>query len=325
MDIDNFVRNGEYINGLYFASCPFCKGHFVYSEKDFVCYSCGRHGDLSDLLAEKNRISRALASWKINKDSYKEVLYALKLADEYYQSHLRFDNAYLCKRGISEETAKRFHLGWADGKLWQHLKSHGVDTVTAQQAGLIRLHDGLQERDTFYNRLMFPIFNVRNQVVGFGGRIIIEDSNQPKYLNSPECKVFHKKENLFGIQNINPHQPVYLVEGYMDALTLQTYGVNAVAVLGTAVGAGHAQLLRSQKVKDIILSLDGDTAGVKNALKGIEALKNYFNVKVLCDYRDCKDPDEFLRKYGKESFDKLDLMSKEKFLAKSGLNPVDIL
>lgn len=325
MVIDDFVGNSEYINGLFFASCPFCKGHFVYNDKDFVCYSCGRRGDISDFLAEKNGVSRTLASWQINKESHNEALRALAIADEYYQSQLCIDNAYLRKRGISEDTAKKFHLGWADGKLWRHLQKHGVDSVTAQQAGLIRFRDDSQERDTFYKRLMFPIFNVRNQIVGFGGRIVVEDANQPKYLNSPECKVFHKKENLFGVQNINPRQPVYLVEGYMDALTLQSYGINAVAVLGTAVGTGHAQLLRSLKVKDVILSLDGDDAGVKNALKGIEALKNYFNVKILCNYHDCKDPDEFLRKYGKEAFDELGLMSKEKFLVKSGLNPVDIL
>lgn len=317
----NFL-NGEEINGLFFADCPFCGGQMVCNEREFVCYDCGEHGDIADFLAKKNRVSKTTARWQLNHESNEDLFYVLEKACEYYSSRLNFENAYLVKRGITEETAKVYHLGWADGNLIKFLENEGIELLTAQRAGLIKLK-GNTYRDVFYKRLMFPIFNRQGKIIGFGGRII-EQSDAPKYLNSPETKIFQKKECLFGVQNLDIKKPVYLVEGYMDALTLQSYGINAVAALGTAVGSGHAHLLRSLKVKNIILSLDGDNAGVKNALKGLTALKE-FNVQILCNYGECKDPDEFIRKNGKEAFELLPLLSVEKFKLKSGVNPVDIL
>lgn len=318
MKLTQFLR-GKKINDLYFVKCPFCGGQMVYTDNEFACYECNKHGDVADFLAEKNHVSRTVALWQLNKESNDNLYKILSLAEEYYSSKLA-NNTYLNKRGLAYDTIKKYHLGWADGGLKIHLEKYGIDCLSLQRAGLIKTSG----KDVFYNRVMFPIFDRNGRVIGFGGRKTDKNSNTPKYINSPETKVFHKKECLFGIQNLNVSSPVYIVEGYMDAISLQSHGINAVAVLGTAVGRGHAQLLRSLNISNIILALDGDAAGVKNALKGINALKG-FEVQVLCNYKDSKDPDEFINKYGTEAFERLPKLMRDEFLLKSGVNPVDIL
>lgn len=320
MRISDFLC-GEEIGELFFAKCPFCGGQMVCTEDKFVCYGCNKSGTLVDFLAEKNNVSRTTASWQLNREDYRDLIKALEMAEEYYMKRLSQNNSYVAKRGIPQSTIQRFGIGWADGTLMQYLHSQGVDDITAQRAGLVR-PDG---REYFYNRLMFPIKNSKNRTIGFGGRITRTNSNAPKYLNSPENRLFKKKEVLFGIQNINANRPLYIVEGYMDAISLQSKGVNAVAVLGTAVGKGHAYLLRSLGIKDIILSLDADEAGTSNAIKGLGVLSEFFNLGVLCCYNGCKDPDEFINRYGAKEFYELPVMPKNEFLIKMGSDPVDIL
>lgn len=320
MTINDFLH-GEEINGLLFAKCPFCGGQMICTEDKFVCYGCNKSGTLVDFLAEKNRVSRAMASWQLSREDYGDLMKVLEMAESYYMRQLSPNNSYVAKRGITQSTIQRFGIGWADGTLMKYLHSQGVDDVTAQRAGLVR-PDG---REYFYNRLVFPIKNSSGRTVGFGGRITKTNSNAPKYLNSPENRLFKKKEVLFGIQNINVNKPIYIVEGYMDAISLQSKGVNAVAVLGTAIGKGHAYLLRSLGIKDIILSLDADEAGTSNAVKGLSVLSELFDVKVLNNYKDCKDPDEFINRYSAKEFYELPLMPKNEFLVKMGSDPVDIL
>lgn len=319
MTLFDFVV-GEQTGGLKFAQCPFCGSDmFVCNEADFVCFKCGRKGDLADFLATKNKTSRTLAEWQLNHEDHKEILEALKIADMYYRKRLKPNHPYVCKRGLDEKAIEKYHLGWADGKLGSHLSKEGISCSVAQIAGLIR-PDG---QDVFFNRLMIPIMDRRGRVLGFGGRIT-KNVSAPKYINSAESPVFHKKECLFGIQNLNPKRTVYIVEGYMDAISLQLNGVNSVAVLGTAVGSGHALLLSSLGIKKVVISLDSDGAGVKNAIKAIDALSRDFEVKVLCEYDGCKDPDEFVHKKNGR-FESLPTYSLEQFLVKSGVSPVDIL
>lgn len=319
MTLFDFVH-GEQVNGLKFAQCPFCGSDmFVCNEAEYICFGCNRKGDLADFLATKNKTSRTLAEWQLCHEDHKEILEALKLADMYYRERLKPNHPYIHQRGLNEKAIEKYHLGWADGKLGSYLEREGVSRSVAQIAGLIR-PDG---QDVFFRRFMMPIMDKRGQVLGFGGRVT-QKTSAPKYINSPESPVFHKKECLFGIQNLNPKRTVYIVEGYMDAISLQISGVNAVAVLGTAVGNGHAQLLRSFGAKKVVISLDSDGAGVKNAIKAIDALSRDFDVRVLCEYDGCKDPDEFVHKK-KGRFESLPTYSLEQFLVKSGVNPVDIL
>ena len=144
----NFL-NGEEINGLFFADCPFCGGQMVCNEREFVCYDCGEHGDIADFLAKKNRVSKTTARWQLNHESNKDLFYVLEKACEYYSSRLNFENAYLVKRGITEETAKVYRLGWADGNLIKFLENEGIELLTAQRAGLIK-PKGNTYRDIFY-------------------------------------------------------------------------------------------------------------------------------------------------------------------------------
>lgn len=320
MRISDFLC-GEKIGELFFAKCPFCGRQIVYTEDKFVCYGCNKSGTLVDFLAEKNNVSRATASWQLFHEDHEDLIRVLEMAELYYMKRLSPNNSYVAERGITQSTIQRFGIGWADGTLMQYLHSQGVDDITAQRAGLVR-PDG---REYFYNRLVFPIKNSQNRTIGFGGRITRTNSNAPKYLNSPENHLFKKKEVLFGIQNINANRPLYIVEGYMDAISLQSKGVNAVAVLGTAIGKGHAYLLRSLGVKNIVLSLDADEAGTSNALKGLDVLSEFFNLRVLCNYNGCKDPDEFISRHSAGEFYELPVMLKNEFLIKMGSDPVDIL
>lgn len=320
MDLTKLIK-GKQIKDLYFAECPFCNGTLVFNANEFACYSCGRSGDAADYLAEKNHVSRTQANWQLSKEDNTELLDVLKIATEYFiNSRNDIYRKYISERNITPEVADRFQLGWADGKFLSYIANKGYDKISAQRVGLIKP----KGYDAFHNRLMFPIMNRQGQVVGFSGRRVLQKDTGPKYLNSVESKVFQKKECLFGIQNINPREPVYIVEGQMDALSLQSKGINAVAVLGAAVGSGHAHLLRSLGARSIILALDGDEAGIKNALKGIQALKE-FDLTVLCNYKDCKDPDEFINRYGAEAFRALPTTALNTFLLKSGVDLIDIL
>lgn len=313
----DLMKTGKEIGGMAFGKCPFCGSKlFVSDTEQFCCFNCFKQGNAVDYIAYKQRVSYAVADKMVNgeKDTA-EILDVLAEVDTYFQSRLKLNNAYLKKRGISAKTARLYHIGYADGSLTELF-----DPILLQKAGLLTSFGN----DIFRGRLMFPIMNPKGQVVGFGGRRITDNSASPKYINSPETEVFHKAECLYGVDKLNSKKPVYIVEGYMDALTMQTHGINAVAVLGTAVGKKHAQLLRSLGVKEIVLSLDGDEAGQKNTLKAIKALSD-FNIRVLTGYGDAKDPDEFLKTHDKKDFEALKTITPQTFLVKRGFSPVDVL
>ena len=216
---------------------------------------------------------------------------------------------YIRKRGISDETIKHFGLGYSLDSwnaLHIHLQSKGIKDEDMLKLGLITQgKKGVY--DKFRGRLMFPIFNPQGRVIGFGGRALGDE--MPKYLNSSESDVFLKKNNLYALnftkKNINDENQVLMVEGYMDVISLYQSGIrNVVASLGTALTDNQCQLI-TRYTKNVVLSYDSDAAGIKAALRGIEVMRaSNANVRIL-QVTGGKDPDEFVKKYGKEDFIKL--------------------
>ena len=216
--------------------------------------------------------------------------------------------AYAMGRGMPKSTLTTFGIGyapdsWTDlvdalrkkGYTDEELKDSGLVTVSKKNGNLF---------DRFRDRLMFPIIDVRGNVIGFGGRIMNNDPNAAKYLNSPETLIFNKRKNLFALNVAKKSKLGYLilVEGYMDAIALHQYGFDcAVASLGTALTEDGANLL-SKYTDQVVLIYDGDEAGQRAAQRAIPILeKTGLQVKVL-QMRDAKDPDEFLKKFGADKF-----------------------
>jgi DNA primase len=212
---------------------------------------------------------------------------------------------YINKRGLTKPVVTRFGLGFApDG--WSGL----MDTMTKKgytkeellDAGLILKSQKGSFYDRFRNRLMFPIIDIRGNIIGFGGRVM--DDSKPKYLNSPETVIFNKRKNLFALNVAKKSQQgrIILTEGYMDAITLHQYGFDcAVASLGTALTEEHAQLL-AKYTNQVVLTYDGDEAGQNATRRAIPMLeKAGLQVKIL-RMQGAKDPDEYLKKFGADRF-----------------------
>ena len=215
---------------------------------------------------------------------------------------------YAKQRGISDKMINVFGLGYAPDK-WsaaaEHLLTLGYSKDDLVLSGVCGRSEGGRIYDRFRDRLMFPIIDVRGNIIGFGGRIFEGDG--AKYLNSPETLIFNKRQNLFGLNLARKASPsnLILVEGYMDVLSLYQSGVqNAVASLGTAFTEEQARLI-SRYVKEAILCYDTDEAGVKAANRAIDVFRGSgVNIKIL-NLPDGKDPDEFVKKNGGESFKEL--------------------
>ncbi|MCI8270051.1 MAG: DNA primase [Lachnospiraceae bacterium] len=247
---------------------------------------------------EREKADRRLEILKINKVAANYFYYQL------HQPQGRYGYEYFKKRGLTEETVRRFGLGYANktsNDLYQYLKSKGYGDAILKDSGLVTM----EERgayDKFWNRVMFPIMDVNSKVVGFGGRVMGE--GEPKYLNSPETLVFDKSRNLYGLNYARTSREKYMLlcEGYMDVIALQQAGfVNAVASLGTALTAQHAVLLK-RYTEQVILTYDSDGAGVKAALRAIPILKEAgISTKVL-NMKPYKDPDEFIKNLGAKAF-----------------------
>ena len=227
---------------------------------------------------------------------------------------------YLLNRGLSKKTIVSFGLGFAPNQ-WDGLKramlAKGYTVEDLQDAGLVRTKrrektdengntvESVSTYDWFRNRVMFPIIDVRGNVIGFGGRVM--DGSEPKYLNSPESMIFNKRKNLFALNvaKKTKMEMLVLTEGYMDTISMHQYGFDcAVASLGTSLTQEQAGML-SKYTKQMVLCYDGDQAGQNAAKRAIGILeKTGITVKVL-RMQGAKDPDEFLKKYGAERFKKL--------------------
>lgn len=331
--------------GNYFGLCPFhnekSPSFSVSADKQmYYCFGCGAGGNVITFIMEYENysFSEALkmlaerAGVKLPEAEYSReerrqadlratLLEINKLAANYfyYQLHQPQGKAgydYLTKRALSAETLKRFGLGFANktgNDLYRYLKSKGYDDNILRESGLVTM----EERgtyDKFRNRIMFPILDVNNRVVGFGGRVM--GDGLPKYLNSPETKVFDKSRNLYGLNFARTSREKYLLicEGYMDVIAMHQAGfTNAAASLGTAFTARHAALLKRYTDK-AVLTYDSDNAGVKAALRAIPVLKEAgVSVKVL-DMKPYKDPDEFIKNSGADAFRERIQQAKNSFL-----------
>lgn len=327
-------KTGKNHKGL----CPFHKEKtpsFIVSEdrQRFHCFGCGASGDVIEFIMRMEKLDfvdalEYLAERSgIRLDDYlqkrggaepsrdKTGLYALmKDAAIYYFMNLKRSPAaldYLSKRGIDSETMKIFGLGFApdqwDGLIKYLHEKKGYSLKDLEQCGLIisrKNASGFYDR--FRNRIMFPIFDIRGRVVGFGGRVLNNDL--PKYLNSPETDLFNKRNLLFGLNYAKHHtgvqKRIIVVEGYMDVISLYARGVkNAVASLGTALTEEQADLLKRYG-KEIVMSYDSDSAGKKAVMKALEVLeKTPCKVRIL-NLTGAKDPDEYVGKNGVEAYRK---------------------
>ncbi|MEL7656218.1 MAG: DNA primase, partial [Bacillota bacterium] len=316
----------------YKGVCPFHNEKtpsFVVSDTKqiFTCFGCGATGDVFEFVQKFHNLDFHGAIEKLAEEYGIEIkntnfqgerertaLYEInrEAAAFFYRAFTKNPNPgyeYMKKRGLDPATLRQFGIGFADAEwdsLYQHFMNKGTDLQTLLELGLISQSNG-KYYDKYRNRVIFPIINTRGKVIGFGGRIMGDGT--PKYLNSPESQVFLKKNNLYGLnltrQDINKENYVILVEGYMDVISLYQHGVrNVSASLGTALTENQATMLK-RYTDNVILSYDSDAAGQAAALRGVDILhKSGCKVKVL-QVTDGKDPDEFIRKNGKEEFLKL--------------------
>ncbi|GKZ06872.1 MULTISPECIES: DNA primase [Paraclostridium] len=320
----------------YKGLCPFhgekTPSFYINTSKQiYKCFGCGEGGDVINFVMKIENLEfmdavKLLAKdcgieintnmdeqSKIRMEKVKKIQDINTEAARYYFSNLikekNYGYEYLRRRGLDDKIIKKFGLGYAP-KAWtnlmEYLISKGYDKETLVECGLVTYKkDGNKYYDRFINRVIFPIFDYRGNVIGFGGRVL--DDSLPKYLNSPDTLAFNKKYNLYGLnfarKNITD-RTVILVEGYMDLISLYQYGIrNVCATLGTALTIDQGNLLK-RYVDTVVISYDSDDAGVKATLRAIDILTSVgINVKVL-NLKDVKDPDEFIRKYGLEGYQK---------------------
>ena len=315
----------------YKGVCPFHNEKtpsFVVSEQKqiFTCFGCGATGDAIEFTKRYYNLDFTEAIEKLAKEygidikiggsgnQEREKYYEInkEAARFFYRAFTEGKNpgySYMKKRGIEDAILKKFGIGYADeswDSLYQYFKAKGTDEKVLLELGLISEKNG-KYYDKFRNRVIFPIINTSGKVIGFGGRAI--GDAMPKYLNSPENRVFQKKNNIYALniskQDVGKEGYAVLVEGYMDVISLYQHGVrNVGASLGTALTENQARLLK-RYTRNVVLSYDADAAGRNAALRGIDVLgAEGIKVKVL-HVTDGKDPDEFIKKNGREAFLKL--------------------
>ena len=326
----NLKRSGANLFGL----CPFhgekTASFSVAPDKGiYYCFGCHKGGSAVNFMMEIEGLSYADAVRALAKRAGMEVpedeqhqsryrqqerLWALhKEAARFFHARLQAPEGaaalqYALGRGMPKSTIINFGIGYAPdswSSLVDHLRKKGYTDQELRDSGLVTVSKKNGNLfDRFRDRLMFPIIDVRGNVIGFGGRIMKNDPNAAKYLNSPETLIFNKRKNLFGLNVAKKTKLPYmiLVEGYMDAIALHQYGFDcAVASLGTSLTEEHAVLL-SRYTENVVLIYDGDEAGQRAAQRAIPMLeKAGLSVKVL-QLKDAKDPDEYLKKFGADKF-----------------------
>ena len=242
------------------------------------------------------------------RDIKTKLLEINKIAATFYYHQLKSPAGqsgldYLKKRQLSDKTINTFGLGYAPqltGDLYRMLKEKGYDDELLKESGLFTYEKGIREK--FWNRVIFPIMDINNKVIGFGGRVM--GDGKPKYLNSPETKLFDKSKNLYGLNVARSSRKNNLIicEGYMDVISMHQAGFNqAVASLGTALTPGHARLMK-RYTDNVLITYDSDEAGVKAALRAIPILKDAGLSTKVINMRPYKDPDEFIKALGTEAF-----------------------
>lgn len=333
--IGGYVRLQKKGN-TYFGLCPFHNektGSFSVSphKQMYYCFGCGAGGNVFTFLMQYENFTfgeamqsladkvgvelpkqEMSAAQKKEADKRARLLEINKEAAKYFYTLLRNPRGqkaytYFKNRQLSDETMQKFGLGYSDqysDDLYRYLRSKGYEDEILKESGLITYDEVRGGHDKFWNRAMFPIMDVHNHVIGFGGRVM--GDGEPKYLNSPETKIFDKSRNLYGlnIARSTRKDQLLLCEGYMDVIALHQAGFdNAVASLGTALTSGHANLLK-RYTKEVYITFDSDGAGTKAALRAIPILKEVgLTIKVI-NMKPYKDPDEFIKALGAEEYQK---------------------
>lgn len=318
----------------YFGLCPFhnekspsfsVSGH----KQIYYCFGCGAGGNVISfimnyenytfpeavkLLADRAGVTLPEIEYsQENRDKQNKrnkLMEINKEAARYFYYQLRSERGrigyqYFAGRQLSDETMKKFGLGYAlktPNDLTQYLKSKGYSDDLLVEAGISAADERYGIHDKFWNRVIFPIQDVNHKVIGFGGRVMGDGT--PKYLNSPETPVFDKSRNLYGLNFARTSRAgnFILCEGYMDVIALHQAGfTQAVASLGTAFTSGQANLIR-RYTDEVLLCYDSDGAGVKAALRALEILKEADLTGKIINLEPYKDPDEFIKNLGQEAF-----------------------
>ncbi len=319
----------------YFGLCPFHNEKspsfsVSQSKQIFYCFGCGAGGNVITFLMEyenatfqeavkilADRAGINLPEMEYNEEARQKESRRAKLleinkeAARYYYYMLRDSRGrtgyqYLSGRSLTDETMKKFGLGFADGSssdLTAYLRARGYPDELLQESGLLAFDEKRGVHDKFWNRVMFPIQDGNHRVIGFGGRVM--GDAKPKYLNSPETMIFDKSRNLYGLNFARTSRKgnIILCEGYMDVIAMHQAGfTQAVASLGTAFTTGQASLLR-RYTEDVLLAYDSDGAGVNAAMRAIGILKESGLRGRVIDMKPYKDPDEFMKNLGAEAFE----------------------
>ncbi|SFK81736.1 DNA primase [Lachnospiraceae bacterium KH1T2] len=332
--IGNYVRLKK-AGSNYFGLCPF------HSEKSpsfsvsgikqmYYCFGCGAGGNVISFVMnyenctfqEALRMLAERAGVKLPEPDYseeakrrkneKDRLFALnKDAASFYYKTLRSPEGalglkYFNERRLSKETMRSFGLGYAgqSSAICRYLKSKGYTDEEIIRSGLANYDERRGLTDRFWNRVIFPIMDIQNRVIGFGGRVM--GDAKPKYLNSPETPIFDKGKNLYGLNEARRTRKGYMIacEGYMDVISMHQAGFKeAVASLGTAFTPDHARILK-RYTDDVRLTYDSDEAGIKAAMRAIPILKSAGISSKIIHLEPYKDPDEFIKNKGPEEFQK---------------------
>lgn len=320
----------------YVGLCPFhnekSPSFSVSRDKQmYYCFGCGQGGNVYTFLMEYNRLSFVEALQNLAQRAGVELPEREQTAEERQQADARVTLrdmnkeaaiyfhyllksergtqalSYLKNRGLSDETINHFGLGYADiyrDDLYQYLRSKGFTDYQMKESSLVNIDTVKGNYDKFFNRVIFPIMDMNQRVIGFGGRVM--GDGEPKYLNSRETILFDKGRNLYGLNYAKRSRSnaIILCEGYMDVISLHQAGfTNAVAPLGTAFTPNQAMLLK-RYTNEVILSFDSDGAGIKAALRALPILRqNGLRGRVL-SMKPYKDPDELIKAEGAESYQK---------------------
>lgn len=332
----NLKRAGSSFKGL----CPFhnekTPSFSVSRERGyFHCFGCHERGDAISFIMKIENLNYVDAlkfladkygmtleesySSKENIEKRNRLYEINSMAAKFYMRNLlthEFPQEYMEKRGLSKRILNKFFLGYAknDNSLYEYLKSKNVTDEDMLEIGLVsQFSDRIV--DKFQDRLIFPILNNKNKVIGFGGRTLT--NNKIKYLNSPESEIFKKRNNIYGVNIINKtrnQNKILLVEGYMDVIGLYNKGIDyAVATLGTALTEEQAKMVKRYG-NEVYIAYDGDTAGIKAALRAIDIFKNMDVQLAILEFPNSMDPDEYINKYGLKEFEQL---------LKKATNPID--
>ena len=321
----------------YKACCPFHQektpSFHVTPERGYKCFGCGASGTAITFLMEHDRMEfveavealAAIAHVEVPREGGARIekpdagLYELLAqAAKLYRLALREHPeaiSYLKERGLDGETARRFGIGFAPDA-WDYLKTRlDADLEKMVAAGLVAQNDAGRSYDRFRHRIMFPIRDSRGRVVAFGGRLMPNAGEGPKYMNSPETPVFHKARELYGLYEARratsrDHgralERLIVVEGYMDVVALAQNGLpNAVATLGTAVGSEHFEKLY-RNTSEVVCCFDGDRAGRQAAWRALEASLPSLRAGRQCKFvllPEGEDPDSVVRSEGPAKFE----------------------